>query len=107
MEKITTNLFKTTFCFPDFKITNKFDLIKFNSFFEKSFFIEKEKMQVIINLDESNDSIKSINVKIYLMSKNGELPKKEFIITLFGDIDNKFTMNINDEGDCSLEIMIL
>ena len=105
MEKITTNLFKATFCFPDFKITNKFDLIKFDSFFDKSFFIEKEKMQVIINLDESNDSIKSINVKIYLMSKNGELPKKEFIITLFGDIDNKFTMNINDEGDCSLEII--
>ena len=105
MEKITANLFKASFCFPDFKITNKFDLIKFDSFFDKSFFIEKEKMQVIINLDESNDSIKSINVKIYLMSKNGELPKKEFIITLFGDIDNKFTMNINDEGDCSLEII--
>ena len=105
MDKSKKTSFKVTFYFPDFSKISKFNSIKFKTLFEETFAIEEEKIEIIINLNDLNNTIDSMDETIYLISKNIDIPKKEFVITLYSDIDNKFSLNINEEGDCSVEII--
>ena len=104
MDKTNQNFLKVIFPVLDLKQNNIYNLIKFETLVKEPIKIEKEKTEVNIYLNENNNMKASINEKILLIPNNKEYKQKEYIITLFQEINNVFTLNVNEDGDCSLEI---
>ena len=104
MEEVKKKSFKVTFYVSDLEKSIKYESIKFETLFIEPFSIDKDKIEINVNLTEEIISNGKINERIYLIPKTEGLPNKEYIITLFCDINNKYDLKANEEGDCCLEI---
>ena len=104
MEETCKTFCEISFNILDFQKKNRYNLIKLETLMKEPIKIEKEKMKIKIKLDENNILDECFNENIYLLSSTKELPEKKFICTIFCSIENIINLNINEEGDCSLEI---
>ena len=104
MDKTNQNFLKVIFPVLDLKQNNIYNLVKFETLLKEPIKIEKEKTEVNIYLNEYNNMNVSIKEKVTLIPNSVEYKEKEYIITLFREINNIFNLNVNEDGDCSLEI---
>ena len=104
MDAANKNCLKVIFPVLDLKQNNIYNLVKFETLLKEPIKIEKEKTEVNIYLNQYNNMTVSINEKVTLIPNSKEYKEKEYIITLFREINNIFTLNVNEDGDCSLEI---
>ena len=83
---------------------NKYNLIQFNSLKKEPIKIDKKFIETTVYFDKEAYIEGSITEIIKVTSEKDEYPPKEFKMNLFSGIDNIFNLNVNDDGDCSLEI---
>ena len=83
---------------------NKYNLIQFNSLKKEPIKIDKKIIETTVYLDKEAYLEGSMKEIIKVTSEKDEYPPKEFTMNLFSGIDNIFNLNVNDDGDCSLEI---
>ena len=104
MEEIEKKTIKVTFYVSDFQTINKYNSIQFETLLINPIPIDKNTIEITVNLTEEKISNGKIDEKIYLIPKSEEYAKIECIITLFCEIDNAYILDANEEGDCCLEI---
>ena len=104
MDAANKNCLKIIFPVLDLKQNNIYNQIKFETLLKEPIKIEKEKTEVNIYLNEINNIKASINEKVTLIPNSKEYKEKEYIIALYQEINNILNLNINEDGDCSLEI---
>jgi len=96
---------KIIFLIDDFQEKdNKYDLLQFVSLKKEPIKIDDKIIETTLYLDKEVYLEGSVKEKIKLISKKEAYPPKEFSMNIFSGIDNVFNLNVNEEGDCSLEI---
>ena len=100
----TCNTCEVLFNILDFKENNQYNIIKFETLMKEPIKIENKKINIQLNLNENIIFAGHFNENIYLFSSNVKVPEKKFVCTIFCSIDNIINLNINEDGDCSLEI---
>ena len=84
---------------------NNYNLLQFKSLKKEPIKIDKKIIETTVYLDKETYLEGLIKEEIKLSSEKDEYPPKEYTMNLFSGIDNIFNLNVNDDGDCSLEII--
>ena len=99
--------FKIIFIFMDYKENNEYSSIRFETLFKDTIKIDKKKMEFNAILSEEYNLTGEYDEKVYLIREKNEIKEKEFDITLNMDNINKYNFNINEDGDCNLEMVAM
>ena len=100
-----SNFIIISFYLLGFKERNIYEFIKFETLFKEPVKIEKETFELIIKLEGEKTLNDFINEHIYIIPLEQGYTTKEYEVTLFCGIDNVYNLVVNEEGDCSLEII--
>ena len=101
MEDNTLNII---FHVLDLKESNNYSSIKFETLFKEIFPITSNVFKINVDVSMINNRKGTYDEIIYLIPSNKEFKEKKYIITLNCDCDTIVNININKEGNCSLEI---
>ena len=96
--------FQVIFHFLDLKESNKYSSIKFETLFQESFPIQSEKLEINLDLNMINSRKGSYDEIIHLIPSRKEIEEKKYIISLNCDLNTIINININEEGNCGIEI---
>ena len=98
---------KIIFNFMDFQDINLYNLIKFETLFKEPIKIDKKRIEVNANLNEEFNLNGLYDEKIYLIPTNNQFEEKKTIITLNFDLNTVVNINVNEDGDCNMEITVM
>ena len=73
--------------------------------FEDFFPINNEKLEINVNFDMSNNRKGIYDEIIHLIPFNKAIEEKKYVISLNCDLNTIINININEEGNCGLEII--
>lgn len=104
MEGIKKIPLKAIFYFPDYKEENIYTSIKFETLLAKAIKIDNKKLEINVDVIEEECRGGYYDEIISIISENNKFEIKKFNITLFCEINNNYEININEDGDCGLEI---
>ena len=100
-----SNFIIISFYLLGFKERNIYEYIKFEAILKEPVKIEKETFELIIKLEGEKTLNDFINEHIYIIPLEQGYTTKEYEVTFFCGIDNVYNLVVNEEGDCSLEII--
>ena len=107
MEGIKKIPFKAIFYFPDYKEDNMYQSIKFETLLAKTIKIDNKEIKINVDIVEENCRGGYYDEIISIIPENNKYEIKKYNITLFCDINNTYEINLNEEGDCGIEITVM
>ena len=98
---------KVTLCALDFQEKNKYKAIRFETLCEKPISISREPMYIDVEINEEDYLDGKYTENIYLIPLDSKYEEKKYVYTLFCGNNNVINLNINEEGDCGIEITLM
>ena len=88
----------------DFKETNRYNLIRFETLFKDPIQINKKRIEVTANLNDEYNLNGLYDEMIYLIPASDQYKEKTIVLTLNFDLNTVVNLNVNEDGDCNMEI---
>ena len=98
---------KVTLCALDFQEQNKYKAIRFETLCEKPISISREPMYIDVEINEEDYLDGKYTENVYLIPLDSKYEEKKYVYTLFCGNNNVINLNINEEGDCGIEITLM
>ena len=98
---------KVTLCALDFKDRNRYNAIRFETLHEKPIPISSQLINLDLKLDEEDFFDGKYTENVYLIPSDSKMKEKKYVYTFFCGIDNIINLNVNEEGDCGIEITLM
>ena len=98
---------KVTLCALDFKDRNRYNAIRFETLHEKPIPISSQLINLDLKLDEEDFFDGKYTENVYLIPSDSKTKEKKYVYTFFCGINNIINLNVNEEGDCGIEITLM
>ena len=95
---------KVIFNIIDYKEKNRYCSIKFENLSKELYKIDSNKITMDLYPNKEDARVGKIDEVVYIIPEEKNFEEKKFNITLFLDIVNIFNLEVNDDGNCAVEI---